>query len=321
MRVKKVPTLGNVDWRHRILDNRGITVIDRIDQYFMEVICAKTKIKRPSTFRVIDSAYGIKLLEFSYYILCKKANELSNQDYLEYLDFLRFEQQLSERTVAQRASIVRGFYKYLNKIGDINCPMSSLPIPKYDQPIPDTLTPKEVVALLSQPDLNTFKGKLDFALMETLYSCGLRASECIDLKLSQMNINEGYLKVMGKESKERIIPFRDQTKAAFLLYKKAYDNMNVSYHGDVFFRHRNNKPISRQYLNEIVSYYAGKAHIAKRVTPHMLRHSFATHLLENGADIASVRELLGHEDIETTQLYTHLDTRRLRYKYANAVKR
>jgi len=161
-----------------------------------------------------------------------------------------------------------------------------------------------------------FKGKRDRALIELLYSSGLRVSEIINLKINEIDLKNGYLKCFGKGSKERIVPFGSFAKDLLIEYIEERDKNNIN--SDLLFVTKKGKKIVRQEINNILNRYAKKSKLKKKIHPHMLRHSFATHLLERGADLRSVQELLGHVDISTTQIYTHLTKEHLREVYMNS---
>ena len=164
---------------------------------------------------------------------------------------------------------------------------------------------------MSIPDINTFKGLRDKTMLEIMYSCGLRVSELISLKKKDINIKNSFIRIIGKGNKERIIPIGEIA----LEYLNKYFEL-LSYNSKInnsknVFINKNGLPLTRQYFFKIIKYYSIKANINKNISPHTLRHSFATHLLENGAPLIAVKNLLGHESINTTQIYTHVNERKL----------
>jgi integrase/recombinase XerD len=206
------------------------------------------------------------------------------------------------------------FYRFLVSEGRIALnPARLMAIPKLYRHLPDVLSRDEAETLLLQPDTTTMAGKRDRAILELLYATGLRVTELIGLRMTNINLEAGYIRTMGKGAKERIIPMG--TKAIDSL-KEYLTNSRASLlkRGEFphLFLNSRGRPITRQGLWKIIRNYALKAGIARTVTPHTLRHSFATHLLEGGADLRSVQIMLGHADISTTQIYTHVARERLK---------
>lgn len=217
---------------------------------------------------------------------------------------------LSSRSAARYYSSVKGFFGYLfsNRYIEIN-PMEKISAPKVSKGLPNVLNINEIEAILSQPDTSKKLGLRDKALLETFYACGLRVSELINLKISDLFLSEEMIRVFGKGSKERFVPIgssainwiNEYLKNSRPLLEKRAKSQHV-----LFLNNRGTK-LSRMGVWKIVSKYAKLAGIKKEVHPHTFRHSFATHLLEGGADLRAVQEMLGHVDISTTQIYTHID--------------
>jgi integrase/recombinase XerD len=192
-------------------------------------------------------------------------------------------------------------------------PARLLGIPKLHQHLPDILSRDEVEALLSQPDVQTVLGKRDKAMLELLYATGLRVTELIDLRVNNINLDAGFVRTMGKGSKERIVPMGSQAMDALRQYLGGGRASLLKRGGSsCLFLSSRGRSMTRQGFWKIIKGYAMKAGIVRRVTPHTLRHSFATHLLEGGADLRSVQVMLGHSDISTTQIYTHVAREKLR---------
>jgi len=212
---------------------------------------------------------------------------------------------------------IRMFYRFLVSEGDIESnPARLLGIPKMYQHLPDVLSRDEIDSLLMQPDITTALGKRDKAVIEILYATGLRVTELIGLTMYNINLEVGSIRTVGKGSKERIVPMGSKAvdslkdylqKSRPILLKKRY-----AAGGSRLFLNSRGRPITRQGLWKIIKKYALMAGINKSVTPHTVRHSFATHLLEGGADLRSVQIMLGHADISTTQIYTHVTGERLK---------
>ncbi len=218
---------------------------------------------------------------------------------------------IAERSQARIISGIRAFYKYL-MMEDIidDDPSELLESPKMGRKIPDVLTYEEIEKLIDVIDLSTDQGHRNKAIIETLYACGLRVSELINLKLSNYFPDIEFVKVIGKNDKERIIPIGKDAIRSIDIYLKHYRNhINIQKgHEDYLFLNRRGKKLTRVMIFHIIKSLVKDAGIKKNVSPHTFRHSFATHLVEGGADLRVVQELLGHESILTTEIYTHLDT-------------
>lgn len=232
-------------------------------------------------------------------------------------DFLAWLQQfsLTDTSQARILSGIKGFYRYMlleQLIADD--PTELLQGPKFNRPIPDVLRIDEIETILQSIDLSAEHGHRDRAILETLYACGLRVSEITDLLISNVFAEDGFVKVIGKGNKERLIPIGVQALRAIEMYKTSCRNQlsTVRGHEDYLFLNRFGKKLSRISIFNMVKAYASKAGIQKNISPHTFRHSFATHLVEGGANLRVVQELLGHESIITTEIYTHLDLHYLR---------
>ncbi len=264
-------------------------------------------------------AYSGDLLEFMDYALGKgiaSPNGVNTAHIIKWLKKLK-KNNISPTSATRKLSSLRGFFRYLVLEGLIPVsPTSVINNPRTGQSLPTVLSVQEVDRLLSQAQGTSPISTRDRAMLECLYSCGLRASEAVNLLMDQIDLNERFLRIRGKGQKERMVPLG--TDAALWLEKYIkHERMKLlkkrkSYY---CFLGRGGKPISRQRLWQIIKGYAQKAGIKQAVYPHVLRHSFATHLLEGGADLRAVQMLLGHSDISTTQIYTHLDIGHLRQVY------
>ncbi len=221
----------------------------------------------------------------------------------------------SVRSRARYMSAIRSFFTFLIREGDIaEHPMELLETPKFTRKLPEYLTAREVQQLLSAPSETTLGGMRDRAMLEVLYASGLRVSELLGLVLGRVNLDAGFLIVTGKGNKERVVPLGSEaisrlsrylTQVRPLLDKKGRGR-------NLVFLNRRGTSLSRQYFWRAVKAYALSAGITKQISPHTLRHSFATHLLSGGADLRSVQMMLGHADIATTEIYTHVDRTRLK---------
>lgn len=223
---------------------------------------------------------------------------------------------LGARSQARLLSALKTFYGYLLLEDFIDTdPTELLEGPRLSRNIPEVLTYEEVQRILDAIDLSTDHGVRNRAMLETLYACGLRVSELIELRLSNFFPDIGFLKVVGKGNKERIIPIGDEAVKHIKLYREGVRRrmMNIKKgHENILFLNRRGRGLSRVMVFMIVKEAAREAGIDKKVSPHTFRHSFATHLIEGGADLKAVQDMLGHESIITTEIYTHLDTDYLR---------
>ncbi len=238
----------------------------------------------------------------------------SRKDISDFMFSLK-DKGLSATSIARNLVAIKVFYRFLVRERILPAdPSSLLDSPKLWKKIPDALTLEEVNALLQSVNLATIQGIRDKAILELMYATGVRVSEAVSLKMQDINLDVGFLRCIGKGSKERIVPLGKAAIDALKVYlEKSRTKLLKNTSGDsILFVSRLGKRISRQSFWKLIKAYAKKAHITKDVRPHTLRHSFATHLLERGADLRSVQEMLGHADISTTQIYTHIDKNRLK---------
>ena len=254
------------------------------------------------------SLYAEKNLENS------KPKAITYEDLQEYL-ILQSKQKISERTQARWISSIKSFFKYLleEEIRDDN-PATLLEGPKLGLYLPDTLSVEDVERITKNINLSTDLGVRNQCMVEVLYGCGLRVSELIELKISDINFKEGFLKVEGKGQKVRYVPLAKYTSHLIKNYienVRINNKINKKYEENLFLNSRGSS-MSRVIVFIIIKELADKAGIRKNISPHTFRHSFATHLLENGANLRAIQQLLGHESITTTELYTHIDVHFLR---------
>ena len=251
-----------------------------------------------------------------YFDFLEKRNQApaaaSQVDVMEYVSSLAG--TLSVRSIARNLSALKMFYRFLVSEGKTESnPTRLLSAPKLPRRLPGVLSTEEVDKLLCQPDSSTERGMRDRAMLELLYATGLRVSELVNLKMNNVNLEAGYVRTVGKGSKERMVPmggkalealreYLDHGRAGFLK-KRSSSHLFLGPRG---------KPLTRQGFWKIIKRYGLSAGIRKSITPHALRHSFASHLLERGADLRSVQIMLGHADIATTQIYTHVTRERLK---------
>jgi integrase/recombinase XerD len=221
---------------------------------------------------------------------------------------------LSARSVARNVSAIKMFFRFLAAEGKImSSPARLLESQRLSRRLPGTLTPGEVERLISQPDPSSPKGQRDRAMLEILYATGLRVSELVSLKLLNINLEAGFLRTLGKGSKERIVPMGDKAIKAVKEYlSNGRPHLTRGNNSSYLFPNLRGHPMTRQGFWKIIKNCGRQAGIKKNITPHILRHSFASHLLEGGADLRAVQVMLGHADISTTQIYTHVTRERLK---------
>lgn len=241
---------------------------------------------------------------------------LGRPEIMDYLSQLR-QQGLSHASLACHLAALRAFFRFLVSEGHLSQdPTVDLESPGIERKLPKVLSGEEVEALLDQPDPRTPLGQRDAAMLELLYATGLRVSELISLTLNDLNLEAGYLKSRGKGGKERLVPLGELASQKVREYLDGARSLGAKVQDDHrLFLNRSGKGLTRQGFWKVIKVYARKAGIPGEVSPHSLRHSFATHLLEGGADLRSVQEMLGHADISTTQIYTRVRKERLRALY------
>lgn len=244
----------------------------------------------------------------------KRVESLSKNDVSEGLKLLA-QSGLSPRSIARTISSLRGFYKFLLRDGFIKeDPLAHVSAPQLDKHLPRFLTEEEMGSLLNAPDLNTLEGVRDRAMLELLYATGLRVSELTGLVSADINLDRGLLSCRGKGSKQRLIPIGKSALYWLEKYMRVRPALNESRAVKAFFVRTGGRGMTRHHFWEVLKRYTDKLGL-ENVSPHTLRHSFATHLMQHGADSRSVQALLGHSDLATTQIYTHLSKEHLRQTY------
>ena len=263
------------------------------------------------------AAYRGDLTRFSLW-LSGRGLGLVNARRLDVLDFLAEHARRSPRTIARRLSALRRFYRHLERAGRIaGNPCERIDAPRLGRPLPGTLTEQDVERLLAAPDVDTVLGVRDRAMLEVLYATGLRVSELVGLRSEQVDLRQGLLRVVGKGDRERLVPLGEQAVdwlERFLERGRA--GILGARPSAALFPTGRGRAMTRQAFWQLVKRYARRAGILREISPHTLRHAFATHLLDHGADLRVVQMLLGHRDISTTQIYTHVARERLKALHA-----
>ena len=263
------------------------------------------------------SSYAFDLECFNNYFNNKSIDSINETDIVKYLEFLKDEKDLSARSIERHLTTIRGLFKYLVKMDiikkDITKNIDNLKIGKH---LPSTLSMMEVDNLLSIKLDNPFNYRTK-AMLEMMYGCGLRVSELVNLTLNDIDLYNDTILIHGKGNKERIVPLGDYAKKYLSEYLNVRSHLIIKKNGnsDKLFLNNHGKPITRNGFNFLLNKLLKEKGIEKNVTPHTLRHSFATHMLDNGADLRTIQELLGHSDIVTTRIYTHVSKKQIHDNY------
>ncbi len=265
------------------------------------------------------SSYRRDLSAFAHWLAPSEPDLLAVQsrtlqNYLAY----RFEQKMAARSTARCLSCLRGFYRYWVRENRIQeDPTALVDNPKLGRPLPKSLTEADVEKLLAAPDVSTPLGLRDRTMLEVIYATGLRVSELVGLSLHEVNLRQGVVRVFGKGRKERLVPLGDEALAWLSRYlRESRPDLCQGRQSDVLFPSRRGSQMTRQTFWHRLRQVAARAGVEKPLSPHTLRHAFATHLLNHGADLRVVQVLLGHSDLSTTQIYTHIASSRLKSLHA-----
>lgn len=280
------------DYRHYLRIERGLAV-NTIENY---------------SFDVVKLANWLEVNNMK-----KSPVSITEEEVQQFIYSLA--KQVNARSQARIISGLRGFFNYLvfEDYRKSN-PLELTESPKTGRKLPDTLSTEEIDALIAAIDLSKPEGERNRAILETLYSCGLRVSELTDLRISDLYFEEGFIKVTGKGSKSRFVPIAETTKKYINLYRqhiRSHQDIQKG-HEDTLFLNRRGRKLTRAMIFTIIRQLAQASGLHKKISPHTFRHSFATHLLENGADLRAIQQMLGHESITTTEIYVHMDRSHLR---------
>ena len=268
--------------------------------------------KGVSNETIINYAYDLRQF---FAVLHKQTTQDLNVH--DISDFVRYESQhmLSVPTILRRISSTKNFYLFLEREHIISFQIDNLDKPKGSKKLPICISIEEVEALLNQPDLEKSEGQRDRAMLEVMYSSGLRISELLNLRIRDVNFQRGMINVIGKGDKERNVPIGDYALEYLNKYIEEGRSKNKNRNSPYLFLNRYGEPLSRVYFFKQVKKYAEQAGIVEEISPHTLRHCFATHMLENGAELRAVQEMLGHANIATTQIYTNISSKRILSAY------
>lgn len=298
------------------MNKRGIFDMNEILSDFINYLDKEKELSK----NTIES-YGRDLKQFNNYIYDKgKASyfDVNKTTIITYLIYLQ-KQGRATSTISRSLASIRSLYQYLLNQGLIKAdPTINLESPKTEKKLPCVLTLSEVEKLISQPDDNTCIGSRDKAMLEVLYATGIRVSELVALNTLDLNLDMGYIRCQGGNSKERVIPIGTMAKKALEIYANQHREGLIKDNEDALFVNYYGRRLTRQGFWKIIKRHTKKAKINKKITPHTLRHSFATHLIQNGADLKSVQEMLGHSDISTTQIYIQLTKNKIKDVYNKA---
>ncbi|NLY74646.1 MAG: tyrosine recombinase XerC [Firmicutes bacterium] len=269
-------------------------------------------------------SYGLDLRQFLHFLAEQGIDKPEAVDHIVLRRFLAGLKQASfaKSSITRKLACLRTFFKFLCRQGYLEeNPLLGVSSPRREKRLPEFMYPEEVEAFLEMPDPSSDLGIRDRAILEVLYSSGLRLQELVALRMDDLDLSRGYLRVFGKGSKERIVPLGGAARRALLRYLRevrpalaAKANSKIGFQNNVFLNYRGTR-LSGRGIQRIVSKYLRLVSIRRKISPHTFRHTFATHLLENGADLRVVQELLGHVDISSTQIYTHVTKERIRSIY------
>ena len=289
-------------------------IIDAVDHY-QQFILAEKGLSLQTWSSYLEDIQAF----FNYFKDKKTTDDLKGTD---LYDFLRNELAVghSVSTALRRLSCMRNFFLFLKREGFYTGDIPDIETPKKPKYLPNCLSEEEVEALLNAPDITTPSGLRDKAMLETMYSSGLRVSELLNLEKKQVNLTKGVITVFGKGAKERKVPIAEYAIDFIDQYIKEVRSKNENKGSKYLFLSKKGKPLSRVYFFKQVKKYSLEAGITTNVSPHTLRHSFATHLLNHGAQLRIVQSMLGHTNIATTQIYTHVSSDKLKSDYDKIMK-
>jgi len=298
-----------------LIERRSRTIMEKQIKLFLEFLENDKRVSKNTL-----ESYRRDIMQYADYIEENHMNytKIDNEEIEEYLDYLK-EEGKKASTISRNLASIRSFYQYLIRTKKIkNDPTENIQSPKVEKKIPSVLTSQEVELLLEQPKNVDLKGIRDKAMLEFAYATGMRVTEIISLNIENVNLEQGFV-ICNTVGKKRNIPLGSISLKALKEYvEKARPILIKDESVKALFVNVNGKRLTRQGFWKIVKYYKEQAHISKDITPHVLRHSFATHLLQNGADLKAIQTMLGHSDISSTQVYMQFQDPALRNVYKKA---
>ena len=285
-----------------------------MDRYISKFLTYLEIEKNASSYTILN--YRIDLKQARGFLQNKEVQKIDRLDIRKYLAFLKGK-NLTKRTIARKLSCLRSFFRFLAREGYIgSSPVAGISSLKLEKRLPVFLNVDKVEKLIESPDSETLRGLRDRAVLETLYSTGMRVNELVGLNIGRVDFIGGMVKVYGKGKKERLIPIGDKALRAIRDYLAKQTTKKKD--SQPLFLNKNNKRLTDRGIQNLVNRYIKIASLKEKISPHTFRHSFATHLLDKGADLRSVQELLGHVSLSTTQIYTHITTEHLKSVYNKA---
>lgn len=285
-------------------------------EHYIDLFLDYLRVEKHLSDNTLES-YGRDLRFFAEYMAKIRQEDMKAIKEKQVLGFLLSlrKKGVGSKTISRALVTIRSLFRFLIRDKILTCdPTGKIEFPKVSSRLPNVLNLGQVDLLLSQPKRDTMLGLRDYAMLQLMYATGMRISELVGVKINDLNLEAGYMKIFGKGSKERIVPIGLQAIDAVTKYMRDIRERN-HLDSEYLFLGINNNKLSRQAFWKRVKMYARKTSININVTPHMLRHSFATHLLEHGADLRSVQTMLGHSDVSTTQIYTHVSIKHLHDLY------
>lgn len=286
-----------------------VQIDDAIEMFIQHILAEKGLSKQTAISYMED----LKQF-FTYFDKKKYVDDLMSEDLNQFLQY-ELSCGMSVSTALRRLSSTKSFFLFLSKEGLFDGEIPSIPAPKKPERLPNCLSFEEVEALLDAPDMKKEDGIRDRAMLETMYAAGLRVSELLSLERSRVDLKRGIVSIYGKGAKERKVPLGDFAIEYISKYLNEVRNKSAGKDSKYLFLSKYGKPLSRQYFFKAIKQYAFNAGIKASISPHTLRHCFATHMLENGAELRAVQQMLGHTNIATTQIYTHLSSKRILSAY------
>jgi len=294
-------------------------VLEALSRKYLRKYINFIKLEKRLSKNSVDS-YRRDLVHFLHYINSKKItlDRVSKEDLSSYIIYLSKELQIKERSLARKISSIKNFFKFLLDYKIVTSSLiDSIEPVKLNKSLPEFLTEDEVMRMLQIPDVMKDSGLRDRTVLELFYSSGLRVTEMIELKISDLFLKQGVIRVFGKGSKERVVPVSNSAKLYIENYilRVRHKLIQPGKFTDYLFLNNRGAGFSRQGIWKKIKEYAKLAGIEKNISPHKLRHTFATHLLEGGADLRSLQMLLGHSSINTTEIYTHVEQQKIRNEF------